>query len=241
MAFNGQGQWKQSEWTAFSTWATSQLNSSTDKRLHLLRFKSAITRRRLAALIKTLPPNFDANVKQASLAFTSTFKGEWTPETFGDGQRPLALVPTKAPKAATGVETQGVKSAVNRELRAIEYYEHLIQKTRFELQKIEDEIYWLECSGKKVSAHIATVTAQFSDPEYRENLVTSDTYIRHEFTDPINPVLGQQFFLGTDLVTSNQSAPQVTNAPTQFDSYFFKKSQNSSQSENNKTTSSTGS
>ena len=220
MAFNGQGQWKQAEWDAFKAWSTTQL-SSVDKRLHLLRFKSAVTRRRLNHLLKSLPPNIDSNVKAASLAFKpEAFSGPWEPEKYGD--KPLALVPTVAPKAVTGVESSGIKDTFNREIRAVEYYEHLIQKTRFEIQKIEDEIYWLECSGKKIPAHIATVDSQFKDPEFRENLLGKDTLLRHEFTDPIDPLIKQQFFDGSDLIAQNESAPPIQNQPTQFDHDYFK-------------------
>ena len=219
MAFNGQGQWKQAEWDAFKGWSTSQLGT-VGKRLHLLRFKAALTRRRLKRLMLSAPPTVDIHVKAASYALADEpFKKPWEPEKIKD--RPLSILPTHDPKSMTGVEAKSVKDTFNRELRGVEYYEHLLQKTRFELQKLEDEIYWLECAGSTVPAHIATVDAQFSDPAFRESLLGKDTLIRHELTDPIDPMISDQFFRGADLIKEH-NGPSTPNQPTDIDAESFK-------------------
>jgi hypothetical protein len=218
LAFNGQGQWRKKQWDQFKPWVQTNVLGKLDKRMHLLRFRSAITRRRLDALLnQTLPPTFDGSVKANSFAFGDdnmpAFTELWTPQDIpGVGQR--SVVPHTEGKALTGVEVQGVKDVSQREIRLLEYYEHLIQKTRLEIEKIEDEIYWCECAQTKVASHFATVDKQFSDPEFGESLIMDESVIRFSLFEPINVDYGQKLHEGEFLMKAKKSQDFPDPTPT---------------------------
>ncbi len=178
MAFNSQGHWKQAEWDAFKTWATDRINTK-DKRLHRLRFQSAIVRRRLASLLRSTPPTFDSNVKKASVLFdengASTFKPEWIPPQTALG--PVVVPASVKPDESVGSKTNPMKDILYRELRLVEYFEHLIQKTRFELEQIEDEIFRLETADIKLTQNMKDIDAKFESPEYTQSLLKKDTLV----------------------------------------------------------------
>ena len=221
--FNGQGQWRKNDWVAFKAWTQDRL-LSTDQRLHLLRFKSAVARRRLANLLSNLPPTFDSNAKKASVLFDDTgdlpaFKPEWKPQTVGS--RSVVEQTHTKPNILTGIQVTPIKRNMYREIRFLEYFEHLVQKTRFEVERIESEIFWLESARVKLLKNIETVDAQFLNPEFSTNLLGDDSL--HQ-TSIYNPIPDRKLALidrqeQTFEKINNTNAPRVPNAltPTYFD------------------------
>jgi len=224
VAFNGQGQWRQKSWEAFLEWVGTQ-ESSVNKRIHLLRYKSAITRRRLTNLLSKVPPAFTKKAQEHSFAFGGddtlpAFQKEWTLK-----DTPLAgptyLAPNQSPKEATGKEVLAVKKLFSREIRGLEYVEHLIQKTRYEIERIEDEIFWLEASKVKIARHLAIVNAQFKNIEFTGSLVREGSLIRLSLYESASDALVQKHKEGQILQESHDKAnsviSQTQNIPVPYD------------------------
>lgn len=208
MAFNSQGQWQKKQWVAFKLWVEKQ-STQIDKRLHLLRFKSAITRRRLTQYLLTQPPTFDDNAKKASFVYgddnIKVFPDVWEPTEI-KGAGPVSAAATAKPKKLTGVETLGIKDFFTRELRSLEYFEHLIQKTRFEIERIEDEVYWLECAKEKILAHEKTIDAQFENQEFSDNLLDDTSTVRVSFFEEVSEEIGRSLLKGHILAKASEDA-----------------------------------
>lgn len=223
MAFNGQGQWRQKSWEAFKSWVTLE-KKSIDQRLHLLRFKSAISRRRLTHLLKNLPPSFTPDVQNnASFAIKGDdnllpFKEEWKPRDVPIVGA-IVTAPVQNPKQITGEAVLSVKNLFHREIRGIEYFEHLIQKTRFEIERVENEIYWLECSDSKITRQLALVDAQFNHVEYSDSLLKEGSLARFSMLEDASDALVQKHNEGVVLMNryekskNNPPLPQVTPNP----------------------------
>jgi len=222
VAFNGQGQWRQKSWEAFQKWVEVQ-QKAIDQRLHLLRFKSAVSRRRLSSLLAQTPPVFTSDVQEtSSFAVTGDdnlppFKGEWKLRDVSLAG-PTIIAPHQKPKESTGKEVIGIKSLFYREIRAIEYVEHLIQKTRYEIEQIENEIYWLECSEKKLARHFATVNTQFNDVEFSDSLIKEGSLIRLSLLEDAPDALVQKHKEGQILLEAyekdQKNPPLPQNLPT---------------------------
>jgi hypothetical protein len=210
VAFNGQGQWRQKSWEAFKSWVTLE-QKSIDKRLHLLRYKSAITRRRLTNLLNNLPPSFTKDVQNnSSFAIGGddnlpAFKEEWEPRAVPI-VGPTILLPVQNPKQITGVEVLGVKELFQKEIRGIEYSEHLIQKTRFEIERLENEIYWLECSKTKIEKHIKVVDTQFNHLEFSDSLLKTGSVARLSMHEDASDALVQKMREGEYLLKTYEKA-----------------------------------
>lgn len=220
MAFNGQGQWIKSSWGYFQKWSENQFQY-IDQKLHLLRFRSAVARRRLASLLQQLPPNFDSNAQQNSFAVPDAsgngddgipvFTAEWKPQSV-TGLGPTVIPPNKNPKASTGVPVKAVKDYFYREIRGIEYIEYRIQKLRHEVEQIESEIYWLECGKAKITDCLAKVNSQFSDPAYRDSLLPDNSVNRLNILAPFADGVGQKYREG-EVILRDQLKSEGTVVP----------------------------
>ena len=230
MAFNGQGQWRQDSWTGFQSWVGNQ-QTFFDQRLRLLRYKSALCRRRLTNLLQNLPPNFTQDVQNSSSFAVGSavdtngntlgddrlpvFQAEWKPQNVTN-VGPMVRPAVQVPKTQTGKPTLEIKKFFYRELRGVEYFEHLIQKTRYEIEQIENEIYWLEYGPERISRNIGIVNTQWNDPEYRDNLVATGEITRLSMLEPIRDDVAQKYAedrILRDSYFNAQGIPMPMNLP----------------------------
>jgi hypothetical protein len=119
-----------------------------------------------------------------SLGANSSFVPEWAPSKALE--RSFVDIPGVKPKSFTGLEVIPIKDALYRELRSVEYFEHLIQKTRFELEQIESEIFWQETANTRLTKHMGIVDSQFNDTDNSGHLLESDTLIADDLFAPAN-------------------------------------------------------
>jgi len=207
VAFNAQGQWRKASWTGFQAWVAGQ-QKAMDQRMHLLRYKSALMRRRLTNLLKNLPPSFTDDVQKGSSFAVNgddkqpPFQAEWKPRD-APQVGPSIMPPTKSAKDATGKPILAVKEYFYRELRGIEYVEHLIQKSRFEIEQIENENYWLECHKAKIARNLGIVANQWNDPEFRNSLIADDSMVFFSMLEHPPDILYQKMSEGTILMKAH--------------------------------------
>lgn len=201
MAFNSQGRWVQKDWDSFKTFVRVQL-LQTEKRLHFFRFRSAILRRKLERLNQTHPPVFDASAKNASVSFAEdkpVYPRIWKPPVVTGAPQQLAQQVFNFParsSAFTGVPVSEIKDLLYRELDAVQYHEHLIQKLKFEIEQIESEIYKHETANAKIEENLKLVDAQFLDPNNAETLLSSNSILTLLSTDPQDPEVMKKVFRG---------------------------------------------